>query len=202
MGVPVLYFGAVLAGAALHPGYSHARQMASELGMADAPGRAVFNAGILLAGLCAAAAGWGFSRVLRGRGRAVPGALTGVFLAIFGVAFVMGAAFPLPDPRHAAYGMGLAVHLAPLFLLAATWRDAGLRGLNAYVALSAVVGIALLAAMFGVGGVVTEENFGLIQRLYALASFSWIGVAGYRLAARETATADASVTPVPARRAA
>lgn len=190
VGVPVFYFGAMLSGAALYPGYSHARQMVSELGMADAPGRILFNAGILLAGVCGVAAGWGFFRVLRGRKHPVLGALTGLFVAIFGVAFVLGAAFPLPDPRHAAFGMGLAVHLAPLFLLAALWRDAELRGLKAYVAASAVLSFVLLAAMFGAGGVVNDGNFGLIQRLYALAAFPWIGVAGYRLASRGRTAAD------------
>lgn len=202
MGVPLFYFGAMFAGAWLYPGYSHARQMVSELGMAQASGRTVFTAGILLASLSAVAAGWGFFRALQDRRRPVLGAMTGLFVAIFGAAFVLGAVFPLPDPRHAAYGMGLAVHLAPLFLLAAVWRDPGLRALNGYVAVSAVLGLVLLAVMFGMGGVATEDNFGLIQRVYALAAFPWIGVAAYRLAWRETVAADAPSAPAILRPAA
>lgn len=58
------------------------------------PGRILFNTGILLAGLCALAAGWGFFRALRERRHPVLGALTGLFVAVFGAAFVMGGLFP------------------------------------------------------------------------------------------------------------
>lgn len=54
-----------------------------------------------------------------------------------------------------------------------------------YVAASAVMSFVLLAVMFGAGGVVNDGNFGLVQRLYAMTAFPWIGIAGYRLARRE-----------------
>jgi hypothetical protein len=140
----------------------------------------VFNAGIFLAGACGVAAGWGFFRALQALRRPVLGMLTGLCVALFGVSFVMAALFPLPDSRHLAYGMGMAVHLAPLFLLGGLWRDDNLRPLGWFAAASGVLGAMLLWSMYGVS--VTEGDMGLMQGLYALVSYPWIGVAGYVLA--------------------
>jgi hypothetical membrane protein len=179
--VPVLYFSSLLVAAARYPGYSHVRQMVSELGMDNSPGAALFNLGITAAGGCAVVAGLGYFAALRRLGRPVLGAAAGLFIVLFGVALLMGGFFPLPDARHAAFGMGLAVHLAPLFVIPALLRLPGMRGLVIYLSISTLLMFGFLALMFGVGGVVTEDDFGLFQRLYALSAFPWIGIAGYAL---------------------
>jgi hypothetical protein len=52
-------------------------------------------------------------------GRTLPAFLAGLAVFLWGVSFVMGGSFPMPDPRHGAFGLALAMHLAPLFMLSA-----------------------------------------------------------------------------------
>ena len=181
--VPVLYYTALLATPLFWPGYSHARQYASELGSAASPRPALFNGLIMAAGVAAMVAGAGFFAALkRLGGRALPSFLAGLALALWGVAFVMGGAFPMPDPRHNGFGLALAMHLIPLFRL---WALKGTpqRSLKALALGVFVVSAVLILVMFDVGGLhlVRRANVGLWQRAYSLSAIPWIGVAGWML---------------------
>jgi hypothetical membrane protein len=182
MAVPVLYFSTLLLSSLFYPGYSHISQYASELGSAAAPYPLLFNTGIILAGLSSIAAGFGFFLVLRGQTgtRLLPALLT-LCLVLFGVSFVMGGAFPMPDERHGGYALGLGIHVAPLLLAFDLWKHQALRTLNLYLIGTALVMLTLFAVMMGVGGLVTRANVGLWQRTYVLFMLPWIGVASFYL---------------------
>ncbi len=93
----------------------------------------------------------------------------------------------MPDPRHGGFGLGMTIHLAPLFFALALRSAPGRTGLTRFLIVTTVLMAALLLPMFGVGGLVTKANVGIFQRLYALTLFGWIGVTGY-LMLRDTAT--------------
>lgn len=182
MGVPVLYFGTLLLSSLFYPGYSHVTQYASELGSAAAPYPSLFNTGIILTGLAAMLAGLGFWLGLRGQtGNGLLPALCALCLVLFGISFVMGGTFPMPDERHGAFGIGLGVHVAPLLLAFALWKQQRLRALNIYLIVTALVMLTLFAIMMGVGGMVTRANVGLWQRTYAFFMLTWIGIASLYL---------------------
>ena len=178
--VPILYFSTVIASSFAYPGYSHLTQYASELGMAGTRSAIWFNGGIFVTGLAAIAASAGIYVAARNEngGRLWP-VLATVSLALFGVGLLFGALFPMPDPRHGGFGLGMGLHLTPFFLAIALRRAEGRRRLVRYLVITAVVMLGFLAVMMGVGGLVTSANVGLFQRVYALASFSWIGIASY-----------------------
>ena len=183
--VPILYLLALVLGSAFYPGYSHVTRYASELGAADAPYPWIFNSGIVAAGLAAAVAGPGFFHALRRIGSdRLPAVLSGLAFSFWGVAMVLGGSFPMPDPRHGGFGLGLGLQVAPLFLLWGLRRapDAGRLRLFLLVVFLAMT--ALFAVMMGVGGLVTRANVGLWQRGNALASIPWIGIAAYALRRR------------------
>ncbi len=180
--VPFLYYGTMLVSSLFFPGYNHITQYASELGGPDAIRPAIFNTGIILMGICGIAAGFGTTAVLRRlTGKKALPILAGLLLGLFGVAMVMGGLFPMPDERHGAYGLGMAVQLAPLFLWLALRKHDGLRGLKVFLLATFVVSLAMFAIMMGVGQMVTRANVGLFQRMYSLTSFPWIGIASYYL---------------------
>lgn len=193
--VPILYFGTLIVSSLLYPGYSHVRQYASELGAAGARYPDVFNSGIVLAGLATLVALTGFGRVLRalGAGRALT-VLFLVTLGAYGIGMMMGGLFPMPDPRHGAFGLGFGIHLAPAFLVAALWRADDHRALRIYLIATVVAGTVMLAIMMGVGGLVTRANVGIFQRIYALVNIPWIGVASYVLAGRHLSVPKGRVT--------
>jgi hypothetical membrane protein len=180
--VPILYYGTLLISSLFYPGYNHITQYASELGSSAARWPAIFNTGIVLLGICGIAAGFGHTFALRRlAGKKALPILAGLFLGLFGVAMVMGGLFPMPDDRHGAYGLGMAVQLAPLFLWLALRKHPGLRGLKLFLLVTFVVSLAMFAIMMGVGQMVTRANVGLFQRMYSLTMFPWIGIASYCL---------------------
>lgn len=177
--VPLLYFGTLLVSSLFFPGYSHVTQYASELGSAAAPYPWIFNSGIVLTGVAGLAAGVGFVRTTAALGgHRVLGILAGLFVGLFSVSIILAALFPMPDPRHAAFGLGIAIQAAPFLLAAAIWRVPSLRSLRTALVVVGAVMLVLFAIMMGVGAMVTRANVGLFQRAYALTTFPWIGVAG------------------------
>ena len=183
--VPVLYFGVMLVAAATWPGYSHVTRYVSELGGPEAPHPRIFNVGIMVMGVVCTLSSWGvLAAVRRLGGRTVPGAIAALFIALFGVAMVMGGAFPMPDPRHGAFGLGFAAVLAPLFLALAFAGRPGFGALVGLLLVNFCLVVFTMSVMMGVGQLVTRANVGLWQRANALAMFPWIGVAGLMLVQR------------------
>lgn len=179
--VPVLYFATLIVASLLYPGYSHLTQYASELGSATARWPLVFNTGTVVGGLLAIAGGAGFFLALRRVAHPALAALTGLCVALFGVGFVFGGLFPMPDPRHGGYGTGMAVHLAPVFLVAAIWNARQPRWLRPFLLGVIVYMAAMFLVMMGIGDLVTRANVGAFQRMYALGILPWIGVAAWAL---------------------
>ena len=183
--VPVLYYFALIAGAATWPGYSHVSRYASELGSAEAPVPDLFNYSIVLAGLAALFAAHGLAGALRGlAGRALWPILAAAALALWGAAMVMGGWFPMPDDRHGGFGLGLAAPLVPLFALLAIRRVPDAGAMRAFLALIFAGQLVLLAIMFGVGELVTRANVGLWQRINSGFGIAWLAVLGLWLLAR------------------
>ncbi|MBP7677228.1 MAG: DUF998 domain-containing protein [Thermoanaerobaculia bacterium] len=183
--VPILYLLALVLGSAFYPGYSHVTRYASELGAAEAPHPWIFNSGIVAAGLAAALAGPGLFHALRRLGSdRLPAVLSGVAVSLWGVAMVLGGSFPMPDPRHGGFGLGLGLQVAPLFLLRGLRRTPDSGRLRIFLVVVFLAMTALFAVMMGVGGLVTRANVGLWQRGNALASIPWIGIAAYALRRR------------------
>jgi hypothetical membrane protein len=177
--VPVFYYTALLATPLFWPAYSHVRQYASELGSAASPRPGLFNGFIMAAGVAAILAGGGFFLALkRLGGRTLPSVLAGLAVSLWGIAFIMGGAFPMPDPRHNGFGLALAMHLVPLFMLWAL-KGTPLRSLRLLAATVFAVSAVLILIMFDVGGLhlVRRANVGLWQRAYSLSAIPWIGIA-------------------------
>jgi hypothetical membrane protein len=182
---PVLYFLTLIGASMTWPGYSHVTQYASELGSAAAPYPLLFNSGILLTGSLAVLGGAGVAAHFTGAGRVVSGVLAGAALAAWGAGMIFGGLHPMPDPLHNGFGLVFGVVLLPLFLMIALRGQAGPRT-YALLALWLAAMIALLAVMFGVGGLVTTRNVGLWQRALALAMIPGIGVACLFLLRRQS----------------
>lgn len=197
--MPVVYFGNLLVSSLLYPGYSHVTQYASELGSSAARYPAVFNTGVVLVGVAALGAAAGFFAALRSRGsgRVLAGAVAAL-VALFGVAMVMGGLFPMPDPRHGGFGLGMGIHLVPALLAWGLRHRPELRTLRLLLWASFVAMVAMFAVMMGVGELVTRANVGVFQRVYATTLFPWIGVAAFALSSPAAQAApSASLRPAP-----
>jgi hypothetical membrane protein len=196
--VPILYFGVMLVAASTWPGYSHVTRYVSELGGPEAPFPRIFNFGIMIMGAGCTLSSFGvLSAARRLGGRRVLSVLAALCIALFGVAMVLGGLFPMPDPRHGAFGLGFAMVFAPLFLALAFAGRPGFGGLVALLAANFALVVFTMTVMMGVGQLVTRANVGLWQRANALAMFPWLGVAGAMLARRLERAATQTPQPGP-----
>lgn len=176
--VPVLYFATLIGTSLTWPEYSHVTQYASELGSAAAPRPELFNLGVMATGVAGVLAGLGFFVALcRLTGSTVLPSLAGLSLAAWGAAVVMAAVFPMPDDRHGGYGLGMAMQVAPLWVLLALRREQDAGRLRLLLLAVFIAMAVLFAIMMGVGGLVTRANVGLWQRSYALATMPWLALA-------------------------
>lgn len=183
--VPFLYYGTLLVSAAFYPGYNHVTQYASELGSSQAVYPAIFNVGTILGGVAIIVASFGvFHAAVAVGARRILALVAAVCLVLFGVGAIFGGLFPMPDPRHGGFGLGMASHLVPFVLALAFWKRPGLRPLATFLLVSGIVMLGLFAIMMGVGHLVTRSNVGLFQRAYSLTVFPWVGVTGYALLRR------------------
>lgn len=175
--IPLLYYFGLVAGAATYPGYSHVRQFASDLGAAGAPYPGLFNNSVIAMGLAALFACAGLAGALRDlSGRRLWPAMAAVMLGLWGVAMVTGGAFPLPDPRHHAFGLGLAAPFVPLFTFLALRQVEHAGRMRLFLASIVLGSVALLSIMTGVGGLVTADNVGLWQRVNSAFGIPWLAV--------------------------
>jgi len=184
--VPVVYYGAQIAGALSWPGYDIATQYASELGSAKAPHPEYFNWPVMAGGVLAVLSSLGFFLALRERGGGlIPSFLTALCIAAFGVSYVMGGMFPMPNELHNGFGLGLATIPAPLFML---WALARTRapGLKLVLVLTFLAMVGMNLIMFNIGelNLVRQSNVGLWQRAYSLASIPWLALAALALMGR------------------
>lgn len=177
--IPILYYFALIIGAATYPGYSHVTNYASELGAADAPYPWLFNVGIMLAGAAAILAAFLIPKSLPEIGaKRLWSVIAAISLALWGASMIMGGSFPMPDERHGAFGLGLVAPLIPLFVLLALRPIEDSRGMQVFLAIVFLASVVMLSIMFGVGELVTRANVGIYQRLNTAASIPWFAVLG------------------------
>lgn len=181
--VPLFYFAGLAVGALGYPGYSHVRDLPSDLGALGAPHATLFNVGIGLTALTLILVALAFGRATRRVGAAAPLAwAVGLSLALPGLCFLSVAAFPLPDPRHnAVFPLALPLHFAPFLLGAALRARQDLRSLVGFLILSGLLLLGPLALAFGVGNLIGDDNAGLLFRVYALLALGWLAPAGLLL---------------------
>ena len=188
--VPFLYFGTQLAVGLATPGYSFARQAASELGAVGAAHAAWFNAGALLTGAGALIAAVALGSVaVRAHSRRVLTGLTAVAVASIGLGAAAAGVFPLPDHRHGGGPAGAGAFVLPVLAAVLLWPrtepDPVLRtlpGVRWYLVANLVLFVAGAAVTSGAAGVDLTGRHGLVQRLLAITVF--VPVAVISLAAR------------------
>lgn len=187
IGAPILALASVLVAVSAYADFNHARQYLSELGGATAAFPALFNIGILIAGVMTGVAGIGFGLavVILTRAR-VSAAVVSLLFALAGTGLFLSSLYPWPDPRHMAINLGLGIQLAPIVLLLALRQAPGLPGLRRFLAGVFVIMalLTLLTKHLLFPGTVTDSNVGYWERAFAVVLVGWVGVAAHLLRAR------------------
>ena len=185
MAVPLLYFGTQLLAAPFFPGYRFVTQVASILGSDLALHPWIFNLGAMLTGVLQLLAALGFLLAFMAlRVHPMLTGLTVIAMTLGGLGSVIAGVFPLPDPRHGAWGIGApGLILSPLLLTLALWKQAT-RGLQIYLVLSLLALGVLVLVRMGVIQMDLSSSEGLFQRLLVLAVLPQVGVGAWFLTQR------------------
>ena len=174
---PILFYGVIVAGGLMTPGYNHMTQYASELGQAGAPTAKLFNYGIRAVGGALILGGLGLFLGLRklGGGILMP-VLTAIAIGLYGASFIIGGLHPMPDPMHQAYNLIFAGVAAPLLAVLALGDRSQVSGAKSLALISFLASAGLLAIMMNVGGfnLVHKADVGLWQRGLILATTLWM----------------------------
>lgn len=174
---PLIFYGVIVAGGFMSPGFNHMTQQVSDLGKAGASTATVFNYGLMAAGGAIILGGLGFFLGMRklGGGVLMP-LLAGLATALFGAAFVIAGQHPMPDPMHEAYKLGYAGVAAPLLAFLALGDRSELSGAKTLAVISFLASAVLVALIMNLGGfnLVHETDAGLWQRGLIAATTLWM----------------------------
>ena len=181
LAVPAIYFGIqLLCGLILDPDYSFIRQAASELGSDRARHPAIFNAAIMVQGVCTLAATAGYVGALHLLGARLA-SIIAVCVCLLMNAFqtFWAGFFPMPDPRHGGHPVFIVFMLAlPVVLTLVHWRSAP-RFARIYFIANLVLLAAMVPLMSGAASIDTSAMRGLLQRLFTLTVFPPIAVGSW-----------------------
>ena len=177
--MPVLYFAALFVAGAFYPGFSHIRQVASDLGADSAPYAyaTAFSVALVFVGLFGLAGSLGLFIGLRrvGAGRA-RSALAGLIPAMPSLSLMQSGVFPLPSPYHSTFVLLLAGVLTPFVGAMALRALPGTAAVRWTLYAAFVASLIVVSFFFGVGGVVTEANLGLWLRIWAAISLPTLAI--------------------------
>jgi len=180
--VPAIMVADVLVAQHMFPGFRPGAQFISELGGPAAPNPAIFNVGMILAGLAGIAAGAGFTQALEhAGGRRRVSAFAGLWVAMTGLGALFAGLFHWPDPMHRACGVGLAIQFAPLFTAWALWGRPEHRRLARFSLGWFFFLLLVLALLTGVWNVRTGNDVGFWQRGHAALGLLWLAIAAFCL---------------------
>jgi hypothetical membrane protein len=182
--VPIFYFGLQIAAAPFYPGYNFLSQTASELGSNQSAYASTFNIGIIILGIVTLIAALGCLQALLRLGiNPILSWLTAIAIAANGVSSIWAGTFPLPDPKHAGLPIAtIGIILFPFLLTAALWKRKDISPVKIYLIISILMILAIIPLMSGAVQIDINLYRGLIQRIFAVATFGPIGIGAYFLA--------------------
>jgi hypothetical membrane protein len=170
--MPIIFFGTQIVAAPFYPGYSFSQYSVSMLGTHFSRHPWIFNAGGTLTGLAALAGAVGLYQIFRTKTHFLLSMLIGFSVACIGIMTIKGGMFPMPDPRHNAWGvLQNFVIVTPFCLLMGVLKQAHRSGLRLYLLLSVTLLFLLVPLSSRIGR-------GTLQRLITVGSLLPVGVVG------------------------
>lgn len=178
--VPLIYFGVLIAGGLMTPGYDHMTQTAAVLGAPGAPSAQIFNYGLVAAGGCAVLGALG---VLLGMTRLGAGVIWAVLasaaIAVWGASLIFAGLQWEPSWLPGGYRYDLAILAAPLLMFLGLAGRSDMGGLKLLLIVVLLAMAALTAVSLNLGGLnlIKPENAGLWERAWLVAAVPWIAIA-------------------------
>lgn len=176
---PFCYFGIQLLGALFYPNYDFLRLAASDLGSSDSSQPLVFNLGAILGGVVTMLGAYGFWQSWR-----ATRVLLCLAVVLTGLSSIWAGVFPLPMLEHSQNPFALLGLLPMPFLVAIVfWQHKAAR---VWLIVPIVLFFITLPLIAGAIPIDRAAFNGLLQRLFALATYSPIAIGAWLRLNRES----------------
>jgi hypothetical membrane protein len=173
--LPALFFIPVFVSGYLVDGYNPISQHASEITLTkfETP-KAILNIGAILTGLSCIL--FAFGTLLLSYKRLL---LSSILIFIFGISMISNGLFPMGNPMHGFYGIGLSLIMLPFVCC---YEMKNVIKEKRFFRLSIFSGIIIFIYFWSMLIGLDPENYrGLTQRLASVVIFGWIAYAAHAI---------------------
>jgi hypothetical membrane protein len=166
--LPLYFFVPVLIAGILTADYSAISQHASEITLTDnLTAITVLNTGAILTGLSCILLSIGLIRVSKKRSL-----LSAILLLIFGISMISNGLYPMGNPMHGFYGIGLSMMILP-FVSCYEFKGSSID--KKYFPITVIAGLVIFIYFWSMlVGLDPAEYRGLTQRIASVVIFGWV----------------------------
>jgi hypothetical membrane protein len=166
--LPLYFFVPVLIAGILTADYSAISQHASEITLTDnLTAITVLNTGAILTGLSCILLSIGLIRVSKKRSL-----LSAILLLIFGISMISNGLYPMGNPMHGFYGIGLSMMILP-FVSCYEFKGSSID--KKYFPITIIAGLVIFIYFWSMlVGLDPAEYRGLTQRIASVVIFGWV----------------------------
>ncbi|MFT6815786.1 MAG: putative membrane protein [Sphingobacteriales bacterium] len=172
---PLYFFVPVLIAGILTAEYSAISQHASEITLTDnLTAKTILNAGAILTGLSCILLSIGLIRISRRKNL-----FSAILLIVFGVSMISNGLYPMGDPMHGFYGIGLSLMILP-FVSCYEFKGTPIN--KKYFSITIGAGLIIFIYFWSMlVGFDPAEYRGLTQRIASMVIFGWIAYLAYEI---------------------
>lgn len=173
--LPLYFFVPVLIAGALTTNYSFISQHASEITLTDnATAIALLKTGAILSGLSCIFLSIGMIRIWKTKHL-----LSAILLIVFGVSMISNGLYPMGNPMHGFYGIGLCLMILP-FVSCYEFKGSSID--KRYFPITITAGLIIFIYFWSMlVGLDPSEYKGLTQRIGSVLMFGWIAYLAFEL---------------------
>ncbi|MFT5336700.1 MAG: putative membrane protein [Luteibaculaceae bacterium] len=166
--LPLYFFVPVLIAGILTADYSAISQHASEISLTDnLTAITVLNTGAISTGLSCVLLSIGLIRVSKKKN-----VLSAILLIIFGISMISNGLFPMGNPMHGFYGIGLSMMILP-FVSCYELKGSSID--KKYFPITIIAGLVIFIYFWSMlVGLDPSEYRGLTQRISSVVIFGWV----------------------------
>ncbi|MCH2230030.1 MAG: DUF998 domain-containing protein [Crocinitomicaceae bacterium] len=173
--VPIYFFAPVLTAGILTGDYSAISQHASEITLTDnSTAIMILNSGAILSGSSCVLLSIGLMKLWKRKHL-----FSAILLMIFGASMISNGLYPMGNPMHGFYGIGLCLMIIP-FVSCYEFKGSSVD--KRYFPITITAGLVIFVYFWSMlVGLDPLEYRGLTQRIASIAIFGWIAYLAYEI---------------------
>jgi hypothetical protein len=173
--LPLYFFVPILIAGILTTDYSAISQHASEITLTkDSTAKIIFSVGEVITGLSCVLLSIGL--IIMNKRKNL---ISAILIIIFGISMISNGLYPMGNPMHGLYGIGLSIMILP-FVSCYELKGSSIN--NKYFPITITAGLVIFIYFWSMlVGLDPAEYRGLTQRISSLVIFGWIAYLAFEI---------------------